>query len=74
MSEERTKVRYLPFNKLNVEGEVGGGGLATNKCFLFLLFIFIYYFFLDLLYSIVLFPRIEPVGEPYSEVCFHPEL
>ena len=22
----------------------------------------------------MLFPRIEPVGEPYSEVCFNPEL
>ena len=29
---------------------------------------------MDLVYSIVLFPRIEPVGEPYSEVCFNPEL
>ena len=71
MSEERTKVRCLPFNKLNVEG---GGGSGTNKCFLFLFFIFIYFFFLNLLYSILLFPRIEPVGELYSEVCFHPEL
>ena len=67
MSEERTKVRYLSFNKLNVEG---GGALAqTNVVFLSL-----FIFFFDLLYSIVLFPRIESVGEPYSEVCFQPEL
>ena len=44
--------------------------------------IFLFSFFLSsffcfgviLVYSIVLFIRIEPVGEPYSEVCFHPEL
>ena len=71
MSEERTKVRYLPFNKMNVEG---GGVSGTNKCFFFLFFIFRFFFLFDLVYSIVLFPRIEPVGEPYSEVCFNPEL
>ena len=70
MSEERTKVRYLPFNKLNV----GGGALAQTIVFFFLFFIFSFFFFFDLVYSIVLFPRIEPVGEPYSEVCFNPEL
>ena len=61
MSEERTKVRYLPFNKLNVEG-----GLWHKQMFFFLFFfLFIYLiFFLHLLYSIVLFPRIEPVGNP----------
>ena len=45
-------------------------------CFVFLFFFLSSFslFWCDLVYSIVLFPRIEPVGEPYSEVCFHPEL
>ena len=48
--------------------------LTETNGFFFLFFIFIFLFWCDLVYSIVLFPRIEPVGEPYSEVCLHPEL
>ena len=48
--------------------------LTETIFFIFFFFIFIFLFWCDLVYSIVLFPRIEPVGEPYSEVCFHPEL
>ena len=56
---------------MNVEG----GGLWHKQMFFFFFFLSLGFFFLfDLVYSIVLFPRIEPVGEPYSEVCFNPEL
>ena len=48
--------------------------LTETNFFIFFFFIFIFLLRCDLVYSIVLFPRIEPVGEPYSEVCFHPEL
>ena len=48
--------------------------LTETNFFIFFFFIFIFLFRCDLVYSIVVFPRIEPVGEPYSEVCFHPEL
>ena len=53
----------------------GRGVQAKTKGFFFLFFFYLkFFFYLDLVYSIVLFPRIEPVGEPYSEVCFNPEL
>ena len=58
---------------MDVEG--GGDVQAHTNGFFFLIFLsLVYFFFLDSVYSIVLFPRIEPVGEPYSEVCFNPEL
>ena len=52
----------------------GGGVFRLTQMFFFLIFLSLVFFFLDSVYSIVLFPRIEPVGEPYSEVCFKPEL
>ena len=47
----------------------GGGVQAHTNVFFSYIFIFSIFFFFDSVYSIVLFPRIEPVGEPYSEVC-----
>ena len=54
----------------------GGGGKVQAQTIFFLFFLSLFFFGGggDLVYSIVLFPRIEPVGEPYSEVCFKPEL